>query len=387
MVNLYLPKQVLLGANKLDELATIVKQRAIKKAFIVFSKSAVQHKLQALQRNLTDATFYEMPKGEPTIKMLEAALQQFRIEQCDGVVAIGGGSAIDLAKALAVLAKMPEIVLAQITTTQHLQRMPLIAIPTTAGTGSEATKVTVIIDEQQGVKLNPGHPALIPDVAILDPLLTVNVPPHVTAFTALDALTHAVEAFVSTEATPLSDFYAMEAVKLIVANIEAVYENHDNIAAREQMLLGSFYAGIAFSNASTNLAHATGRALGTKFHLPHGQSVALMHPFVVEYSMESCRHRYEMIANLIGLENAEALGNYLQQLNDQLGIWQSAQSIAEQLTNEAIEQMTTNARNGNGILTNRQVPTSEQIEHLYMLLRKRLQQKGELVWYKCQAEK
>ena len=382
MANLYLPKQVLLGEGSFDELVRLAEQLHMKQAFVVYSKSALQHRVVSLQSHLKQATFYEMPKGEPTVQMMHAALKQLMSQHCDGVIAIGGGSAIDLAKALAVLAKMPEMTLQEIATTKQIERVPLIAVPTTAGTGSEATKVTVIIDEQQGVKLNPGHPALIPDVAILDPLLSVNVPANVTAFTGLDALTHAIEAFVSTNATLLSDFYALEAVRLITDNIETVFEKPHNITAREGMLLGSFYAGVAFSNASTNLAHATGRALGTKFHLPHGQSVALMHPFVVEYSMESCRERYDRIAGLIGLENAEQLIRYLQQLNERFGVWQSAQTIVEQFTIEAIEEMTNNALSGNGILTNRQVPTAEQIEQLFIQLRKRLQREGDLAWYK-----
>lgn len=382
MANLFLPKEVRLGENRTEELPTIAEALKMKTPFVVYSKSAAGQRFATLQAQLPQAVFYEMPKGEPTTTMLQEALHQLTSEQCDGVIAIGGGSVMDLAKALAVLAKMPELTLSEIATTEAIERLPLVAVPTTAGTGSEATKVTVIIDEQQGIKLNPGHPALIPDVVILNPLLTVNLPKSVTAFTGLDALTHAIEAFVSTNATPLSDFYALQAVKLLTDNIEIVYEKPHNLAAREGMLLGSFYAGIAFSNASTNLAHATGRALGTKFHLPHGQSVALMHPFVVEYSMESCRERYDQIAAQIGLEQGGQLVSYLQELNDKFGVWQSAESIVDQLTVETIEDMTKSALSGNGILTNRQVPTAQQIEQLFMQLRKRLQHKGDFAWYK-----
>ncbi|MER1958182.1 MAG: iron-containing alcohol dehydrogenase [Solibacillus sp.] len=381
MGNLFLPKEVRLGQNRVDELVEIAEALHMKKAFVLYSKSAVGQRLTTLQAQFTQAVFYGMPKGEPTTTMLQVALQHLMSEQCDGVIAIGGGSVMDLAKALAVLAKMPELTLSEIATTKKVERLPLVAVPTTAGTGSEATMVTVIIDEEKGMKLNPGHPALIPDVVILDAILTANVPKSVTAFTGLDALTHAIEAFVSTNATPLSDFYALEAVRLLTDHIEIVYEEPHNLAAREGMLLGSFYAGIAFSNASTNLAHATGRALGTKFHLPHGQSVALMHPFVVEYSMESCRERYDEIAEQIGLEQGEQLILYLQGLNDQFGVWQSAKNVVDQLTVETIKDMTKSALNGNGILTNRQVPTAQQIEQLFIQLRKRLQHKGDFAWY------
>lgn len=376
MAVLNLPKQVLLGEGTFEQLPSLINQLHMERVFIVYSGSALNRNLQQLRQQLKEAEFYEMPKGEPTLDVLAHAFEQLRLADCDGLVAIGGGSAIDLAKALAALAKNPHVELMDFAKMESFDRLPFIAVPTTAGTGSEATKVTVITDSSKGVKLNPNHPDFIPDMAVLDPLLTINVPKNITANTALDALTHAIEAYVSTNATSLSDFYATEAIKLITENIKIVYAEPTNVLARQHVLLGSYYAGIAFSNASTNLAHAMGRALGAKFLLPHGQSVALIHPFVVEYSMKSSKNKYEAISKIIGLQDAEMLSNYLYALNDELGIWKCAQTIANNLSEEAIEEMTINALSGNGILTNRQVPSSQDITKLFKALRKRLQTKG-----------
>lgn len=383
MAELFLPRRVIVGANSFEQLAKLSNDLQMNRVFVLYSKSALRQNLSSMQLQFQQGIFYEMPKGEPTIHMLDKALKQLLQHECDGIIAIGGGSTIDLAKAIAVLVKLPEISLQQLPSIEKIERLPMIAVPTTAGTGSEATKVTVIIDDVKGVKLNPCHHSLIPDVAVLDPLLTLSVPADVTAYTGIDALVHAIEAYVSTNATILSDYYALEAIRLISQHIETVVSEPQNIAAREGMLLGSYYAGIAFSNASTNLAHATGRAIGTKFGLAHGQSVALMHPFVVEYSMGSCRERYEVIATHIGLANAQQLVHYLHQLNETFGVWESAQHLNEKLTNLIIEELTKNALSGNGILTNRQVPTAQHIKQLFIDLRKRLQPKGDLsVWYK-----
>ena len=385
---LFLPKKIVAGIGSFQRLSAETAQRKIKRPFIIYSRSAIASQLNSLKQELPNAYFYEISKGEPTTFELERALAELRKKTCDGVIAIGGGSVIDLAKAVAVFAVNPNLSLNDIPDLTELHRLPFIAVPTTAGTGSEATKVTVITDEKLQKKLNPAHPSFIPDVVILDAMLTVNVPPSVTSFTALDALTHAIEAFVSTKANAMSDFYAKEAISCISKNIETVFEHPNNIEARQQLLIGSFYAGIAFSNSSTNLAHATGRALGVKFHMPHGQCVALMHPFVIQYSLESAYERYEEIAKIIGLNGTHFLSGYLDELNRKQHIWKSAQQMAPLLTDEVIEQLAEQALSGNGILTNRKVPSNEDIEVIFKQLRKRLQIEGGIVeWQQCQVEK
>lgn len=374
---MYLTKQIIYGQHTINQLPTVAKQINIKRVCVIYSASAIKDWQQQLNGALNDhnieVTFYRMPKGEPTTDFLESCLQLVDNSRCDGIVAIGGGSAIDLGKAVAALALNKDVSLNELAQMPSIKRLPFIAVPTTAGTGSEATKVTVITDSSKGIKLNPAHPDLLPDIAILDPVLTLSVLNHITAFTGIDALTHAIEAYVSTKATILSDFYALQAVEMITATIIKAYEEPTNLEARGQMLLASYYAGVAFSNSSTNLAHAMGRALGTKFNLSHGQSVALLHPFVVAYSYESCKERYDKIAKVIGLENGAKLVDYLNQLNDKLSVWQSASSLTMNRFEDAIEVMTTNALSGNGILTNRKVPSAEDIKEIYKELQRQLE--------------
>lgn len=372
---LFLPKHVVSGIGSFKQLQHIVEQKNWVAPFIIYSASALSDQLHSMKQKWQQASFFEISKGEPTISELKRAIDKLNRGQSDCVIAIGGGSVIDLAKAVAVCTINPTLALTDIPNKPFLDRLPLIAVPTTAGTGSEATKITVITDETLQTKLNPAHPSLIPDVVILDASFTVNLPQHITSFTALDALTHAIEAYVSTKANDMSDLYAFEAIRRL-KNIEKVFKEPTNIDVRQDLLIGSFYAGIAFSNASTNLAHATGRALGAKFHMPHGQCVALMHPFVIDFSMESASERYKDIAKIIGLSDQMALSAYLNQLNTEQQVWESARYLTPLLTDEVIEYLANQALTGNGIVTNRQVPTKENVESIFKALRKRLQNKG-----------
>ena len=377
--NLFLPKKVILTQHTLSEVMKQIQQWKIRKVLFIYSKSACNEStLMQIMNQATllkvAITFFAMPKGEPTLQMTKQTIALMHKEHCEAVIALGGGSAIDLAKATAVLAKDATYSLKTIALHETLSRYPFIAIPTTAGTGSEATKVTVITDERNGVKYNPGHPDLIPDVAILDASWSIDVPKQITAQTGLDALTHAIEAYVSTNSTVLSDMYAQKAIELIHSALPQVYEDGRNLTARQNMLLGSFYAGVAFSNASTNLAHAMGRALGVKWHLPHGLSVALTHPFVAAYSYDSCKKKYDDIATMIGLPSGEHVSGYLSELNDRFFIWNDAQKLSNDDFEQTIEEMTKNALSGNGILTNYQIPTEQQIQSLFMEIKRAVEQ-------------
>lgn len=369
-----LPQSLLYGARTLYELPAQLERLHVQQPCIIYSRSAVKECYSWLEETFPTASFFEMPKGEPTLRTLDDVVRHIQLAGSDGLVAVGGGSAIDLAKAASAVVYDEERDFMSFQQLQTFRRLPLIAIPTTAGTGAEATRITVIIDEERGMKLNPAHPDFIPDVAILDPELTVSMPASITAFTALDALTHAIEAYVATTATVISDVFALQAIPLITANIEIAVNEPSNIAAREQLMLGSFYAGIAISNATTNLAHATGRVLGATYHLPHGQSVALTHPFVVEMGLEAAHDRYIDVAKAIGLATPAAVAPYLHMLNDKLDVWQSAESLADELHDEAIAHMTALVLTGNGLLTNRWDVTDTQITALFQQLRERLQQ-------------
>ncbi|EAO5396194.1 ethanolamine utilization ethanol dehydrogenase EutG, partial [Salmonella enterica] len=219
---------------------------------------------------------------------------------CDGVVAFGGGSVLDAAKAVALLVTNPDQTLSAMTERSTLRpRLPLIAVPTTAGTGSETTNVTVIIDAVSGRKQVLAHASLMPDVAILDAAVTEGVPPNVTAMTGIDALTHAIEAYSALNATPFTDSLAIGAIAMIGKSLpKAVGYGHD-LAARENMLLASCMAGMAFSSAGLGLCHAMAHQPGAALHIPHGQANAMLLPTVMGFNRMVCRERFSQIGRAL----------------------------------------------------------------------------------------
>ncbi|ENC0904683.1 ethanolamine utilization ethanol dehydrogenase EutG [Escherichia coli] len=235
-----------------------------------------------------------------------AAVAQLRESGCDGVIAFGGGSVLDAAKAVALLVTNPDSTLAEMSETSVLQpRLPLIAIPTTAGTGSETTNVTVIIDAVSGRKQVLAHASLMPDVAILDAVLTEGVPSHVTAMTGIDALTHAIEAYSALNATPFTDSLAIGAIAMIGKSLpKAVGYGHD-LAARESMLLASCMAGMAFSSAGLGLCHAMAHQPGAALHIPHGLANAMLLPTVMEFNRMVCRDRFSQIGRALRTKKSD----------------------------------------------------------------------------------
>lgn len=218
----------------------------------------------------------------------------------------GGGSVLDAAKAVALLVTNPDSTLAEMSETSVLQpRLPLIAIPTTAGTGSETTNVTVIIDAVSGRKQVLAHASLMPDVAILDAALTEGVPSHVTAMTGIDALTHAIEAYSALNATPFTDSLAIGAIAMIGKSLpKAVGYGHD-LAARESMLLASCMAGMAFSSAGLGLCHAMAHQPGAALHIPHGLANAMLLPTVMEFNRMVCRERFSQIGRALRTKKSD----------------------------------------------------------------------------------
>jgi len=237
---------------------------------------------------------------EPTDTVVEAGIQLITPEH-DCLLAFGGGSPIDTAKAMAILAlrggKMRDYKAPAVNDTGAL---PVIAIPTTAGTGSECTRFTVITDAERDEKmLIPGLGAL-PLAAIVDYELTFSVPPRITADTGVDSFTHALEAFVSRRANPFSDALAISAMRLIGATLRIAFHEPRNAAARAAMMLGATQAGLAFSNASVALVHGMSRPIGAHFHVPHGLSNAMLLPTVTRFSLSAALPRYAEAARLAG---------------------------------------------------------------------------------------
>lgn len=372
------PKRLEVGANSFDRLGELVKSLGGSKVLVVMDVFLASPKM-SLNKKVTDilsavdlsVDIYSGIANEPNFDNITEGLKIAKTSKCDCVVAIGGGSSIDSAKAIAALAVNPDLIFSTIPKQAYLARLPLIAVPTTSGTGSEATKVSVITNEKTGIKENPGHFALVPDIAVLDPQLTLTLPTSLTASTGMDALTHAMEAYVSNKANRLSDLYAIEAMKIIGKSLPKVFAEGNNIEERQQMALASYFAGIAFSNASTNLAHAGGRALGAYFHIPHGLSVALLLPFVMEFGLEVVEERYAQVAVVLGAnpqlsqsDLAQEAVNIVNRYNDDFGIWDQAKNKFITDINafrKAIPEMVSNTLSGNGILTNSKVPTEQDV--------------------------
>ncbi|MDX1457963.1 MAG: iron-containing alcohol dehydrogenase [Marinobacter sp.] len=215
----------------------------------------------------------------------------YRKEKCDSIIAVGGGSAIDTAKAVNILVSEGGDDISEYAGAGVLKRAlkPFFVVPTTAGTGSEVTAVAVIADTEKSVKLPFTSSFLLPNAAIIDPRMTLTLPPHITAATAMDALTHATEAFTCMAKNPLSDAYATAAVKKISTSLLSVMDNPKDADGRLELAQASTMAGIAFSNSMVGLVHALGHATGAICHLPHGLCMSLYLPYVLEYNLESIR--------------------------------------------------------------------------------------------------
>ncbi len=290
-----------------------------------------------LLKGLTDAltaggaqyvVFDEITPDAP-IPLIEKGIAFYQEHNCDAIVAFGGGSSIDASKAiaLAVANAKPLRQLAGYLKGWH-RPVPIYAVPTTAGTGSEVTVAAVISDPERQAKLVIVDPRMVPKMAALDPSLMTGLPPHITAATGIDALTHAIEAFVGNWCTPYSDGMALSAVGLIFENLRTAYRDGSNLEAREKMALASTYAGFAFTRANVGYVHAIAHQFGGKYHTPHGLANAIMLPLVLKYSSSAITERLALLAVRAQLgtegEDTEVLAqkflDAVDQLNADLGI-------------------------------------------------------------------
>lgn len=240
--------------------------------------------------------------SEPTLKHVADGLALIAKGKFDLLVGCGGGSPIDVVKALSAMAANPGKIQDFMGIDKVPRRgLPIMAIPTTAGTGSEATIFTIITDTERDVKMLIGSPFIMPQIALVDPLLTLKMPKGLTAGTGLDALTHAIEAYVSVKAQPMTDVLALSAIRLISRNLPLAWKTPDDLAARSATLLGALQAGMAFSNASVALVHGMSRPIGALFHVPHGISNACLLGVVMEFSVPGNPERYAHIAEAMGV--------------------------------------------------------------------------------------
>ncbi|WP_018249254.1 iron-containing alcohol dehydrogenase [Orenia marismortui] len=280
-----------------------------KKALIVSGKSAVRldyvkQVTDILEQSNIESVVYDNIDAEPDDGHVSKGVEFYQSNSCDFLIAIGGGSPLDAAKAIGLMLTNS----GQISDYMGLGKVkeaipPLVAIPTTAGTGSEVTQYTIINDISNDVKMLIGSPYLIPKVAIVDPLLTVSVPSGVTAATGIDALTHAIEGYTSIKNQPLTDNLALSAISRIANNLRVACSEGDNQEARTEMILAAMEAGMVINNSSVTLVHGMSRPIGALFHVPHGVSNALLLGECLDYAKEGHLERFSQVAKAMGVSD------------------------------------------------------------------------------------
>ena len=300
------PTRVVFGVNSLRDLGPEVDELKCARAFVVSDQGVREAGLtekveQALGKRWV-GTFDECPQ-DSGLHIVNQAADKAKEKEADIVVSVGGGSVIDTAKGMAILLKEG----GKIEDHYGLQlftrpQTPHVAIPTTAGTGSEITWALVVKDWDKNQKILLGDDHIIPNTAILDPMLTQGLPPMITAFTGMDALTHAIEAIHALQAEPIADTMAFGAIRMIVEYLPKCVENGDDIFARGQQQIAATIAGAAFGNAQIGLVHATAHSAGALFKVPHGLANSILLPYCMEYNMDECADRYAFVADAMGVK-------------------------------------------------------------------------------------
>lgn len=374
------PRLMRIGGGASLLLPDVLRQLGLSRPFIMSDDYLVgnghaQRLLETLAAAGMPTRLYADTVPEPDMPSIERALASLKEGDHDCLIGFGGGSPIDSAKAVAVLAvhggtcrdyKAPHV--------QDCPGLPVIAIPTTAGTGSEATRFTIVTDSEKDEKmLCIGH-AYLPVAALVDFELTLTMPPRLTADTGIDSLTHAIEAFVSSRANPLSDSFALDAIRLIAPNLRRVWTDGSDREAREAMMLGATKAGIAFSNSSVALVHGMSRPVGAHFHVPHGLSNAMLLPLVTAFSAPAATVRYAACARAMGIAvegegdqlSVSRLVEELTSLNRDLQVpdprgYGIARETWQELIPLMVEQAIASGSPGN----NPRVPTPHEMATLY----------------------
>lgn len=378
--SIVLPRIMEVGRDACKRLPTILETLQANKPLIVTDAMMVKLGYAGQLQTILHAAgisgdVFADTVAEPTDSSIEAGVACVRDGDYDCIIALGGGSPIDSAKAIAVLSKYGGT-LSDYRFPRQVNEsgLPIVAIPTTAGTGSEATRFTIITDEASNEKLLCVGMGFMPVAAIVDYSLTMTVPPRTTADTGIDAMTHAIEAYISQKRNAYSDQQALAALRLIGPNLQAAYHDGQNEAAREAMMLGSTLAGIAFCNSSVALVHGMSRPIGAFFHVPHGLSNAMLLPAVTEYSIPAAPERYADCARALGVaghDDSTGLANeklvrFLKALNKELCVPTLAECGAERSEFERlVETMCEQAFASGSPNNNPRVPDKQEMLQLY----------------------
>ena len=370
------PQNIIVGRGSLAKLPEVAEKSGGKKAFIISGPhlnkmGIVQSCVDALKAKGIESSVFTETEGNPSVETVDKASAAYKESGADFIVALGGGSPMDVAKAVGVVARYG----GSITEYEGADKVPgdiipLIAVPTTAGTGSEVTAFSVITDHSRNYKLTVYSYKLIPSYAILDAELLTTAPASVAAACGIDAMVHALEAYISTAASPFSDAMAEKALELIGANIRCYAANRGDIEAAENMLVGSLFAGIAFSWARLGDVHAMSHPVSAYFNVPHGVANAILLPTIVEYNMLADKGKYLNIYNYIAELpaapeefTADMLVDELLNLNEALGIPAGLEEAG--VTKDKFDAMADDAMKSGNIAVNPRSTTKKDVLALY----------------------
>lgn len=366
-------EQMMFGEGCLEHLTTLKGS----KAYIVSAgkpmedSGMLQKVIDYLEKAGIESRVISEIEPDPRFSTVISGAKLMQEYNPEWIIALGGGSAMDAAKGMWVFYEHPELkTLDEISPPNKIPRLrnkaKLVCIPSTSGTASEVSRSIVITDDETHIKHGIGDMEMMPDIAICDPAVTASMPPKVTADTGMDALTHAMEAFVSQRAHFLSDILAKQAIIDIMEYLPLAYEDGGNIEYREKMLNASTIAGMAFTNVSLGIVHSMAHTLGSMFSLPHGLSNAILLPYVIRFNMtdEKAKERYSKIANLCGYEDAADMVFNLQK---KVGIPSKLSEVIPDKTEffEKMDAMCDMAKKDGCTKTNPVIPTIEQIKELY----------------------
>lgn len=369
------------GINSIKRLPVLIKEKGISKVLIVTGRvisslGLMDNLLKGLEEEGIAYYVYDKTVPNPTIDNIEEALKIYNSNGCMGIIAFGGGSPIDCAKGVACRVARPDKTIPQMRGVLKVRKKlpPLIAIPTTAGSGSETTIAAVISNTSTHEKYAINDPAIIPQYAVLDPVLTAGLPPHVTSTTGMDALTHAVEAYIGRSNTKETKMMAIKATKLIFDNIYKAYLDGSNLEARENMQKASFYAGIAFTRAYVGYVHAVAHTLGGFYGTPHGLANAVILPYVLELYGESAHKSLAELADAVQItepsdtiqEKAHKFIEAVKRLNKEMAIPDKITGILDKDIPLMVERADKEA---NPLYPVPRVMSKKELEKIYYLIK------------------
>lgn len=368
------------GAGCRETIAVETARRGFKKAFFVTDKDLIRFKvadkvIEVFEKNHIPYELFSNVKANPTIANVQDGITAFKASGADFIVALGGGSSIDTAKGIGIVVNNPDFAdvksLEGVADTRH-KAIPTFALPTTAGTAAEVTINYVIIDEDAKKKMVCVDPNDIPAVAIVDPELMYSMPKGLTAATGMDALTHAIESYITPGAWAMSDMFELKAIEMIAANLKAAVDNGSDAVAREAMSQAQYIAGMGFSNVGLGIVHSMAHPLGAHYDTPHGVANALLLPYVMEYNAESpAAPKYIHIAKAMGVntdgmseaEGVKAAVDAVRRLSLSIGIPQKLHEI--NVREEDLHQLAIDAFNDVCTGGNPRPTSVEDIEKLY----------------------